>query len=139
MADRTEVRTMKTMLILLLALAWVPLNSHCLLESVPGFEFLICSTDQTDEDTSSSDPCSDGGCCSVESAKYFSAWKPVTIPAGTEILAALPPARQWAFDSLSLHAQTLGPWPNTSPPVIPASWQFALRTALPARAPSLAS
>ncbi len=133
------MQTLKTTLVILLALVWVPLNSHCLLASVPGFEFLICKADQTEEGRSTSTPCNDEGCCSVESAKYFSAWKPVTVPPETDTLAALPPARRWAFDTLLPQVRSLGPWPNTSPPVIPACWQFALRTALPVRAPSLAS
>lgn len=129
-----RVRTLRTMLIVALALLWVPLMSHCKLESIPGFEFLHCASD------AQGSPANPGhcgaGCCSVESAKYQAPRNQETTP--VVVVVILP------CDLLSDLAQSLPPEVSlgiltAAPPELPTSWQFTSRTALPPRAPSLAS
>ncbi len=130
-----SVRTFKTLMVALLALAWVPLMSHCLIEVVPGFEFLSCSSDvQTSNE--GGDPCKSSGCCAVESAKYQSPRQQEITPI---VVVAILPAENFDVLEQSLPAQVSLGVLTAAPPDLPTSWQFSLRTALPVRAPSLAS
>ena len=129
------VRIFRTMMVVLLALAWVPLTSHCSIEAVPGFEFLRCSTD-VQSSNEGNDPCKEGGCCAVESAKYQSPRHQEITPV---VFVAILPADTFGVVEQSLPAEVSLGILTAAPPELPASWQFSLRTALPVRAPSLAS
>ena len=120
-------------MVALLALAWVPLTSHCRLEAIPGLEFLRCSTDA--ENSTEGDPCKDGGCCSVESAKYQSRQQHVALV----VLAAILSEHNFAVVEHCLPSEVSLGILTSAPPELPSSWQFTLRTALPVRAPSLLS
>jgi hypothetical protein len=131
------VRTLKIVMVSLLALTWVSLTSHCRLEAVPGFEFLRCASDSdAAHPDEGGDPCQEGACCSVESSHCQA-------PRQQEIVAAVLPAilPQLYADvpNASLPSEINLGVPKAAPPEIPKSWQFSLRTALPVRAPSLAS
>lgn len=129
------MRKLRTALIILLALAWVPLTSHCKLESLPGWEFLRCASEAplTPEE---GDPCDEDGCCAVEFAKYQSSRQQEIAP--VLLLGILPADPLGALDPLHPVGAGLG-IPTSLPPELPVSWQFSLRAALPVRAPSLAS
>ena len=130
-----QVRTFKKMMVVLLALAWVPLTSHCQLESIPGLEFLRCVCD-TQASPKSGDSCQDDGCCAVELAKYQSPRQQEITP--IVVMAMLPEASSGVLEQplppeFSLDLLT------PAPSGLSTSWQFSFRTALPVRAPSLAS
>ena len=107
-----------------LALAWVPITSHCALEDLPGLQFFQCATD-TEQDSD----CEGDGCYQVESASYkvSETQTPVPVPLFTVMVQI----------SLLEMLPTQPPLPATAAPLaIPKGWQFSFRTALPPRAPS---
>ena len=131
------MRTLRTVIVALLALAWVPLTSHCILESIPGLEFLRCACDTQLTSTSSrGDPCQDDGCCAVESAQYQSPRQQDLIPI---VVFAILPAEVFVVLGPSLPPKVSLGIVTSAPPDLPASWQFSFRTALPVRAPSFIS
>jgi hypothetical protein len=121
--------------IVLLALAWAPLTSHCQLESIPGLEFLHCSPEGHASTGDGGDPCQDGACCSIESAKYQSPRQQQIIP----IVLALPPAGCFEVLERLLPVEISLATLTAGPPLFQNGWQFFFRTALSPRAPSLAS
>jgi hypothetical protein len=127
------VRKLKTVMALLLALAWLPLTSHCLLESLTESELISCCAASSSE----SDDCSDKGCCSVESAYYQSLRHDDHAPAPVILLlsvVSLPPMVEHALpDEVRLGILT------AAPPEHARTWHFVSRTALPVRAPSFLS
>ncbi len=146
----------KTALVSLLALAWVLLSSHCRIEALPGLGFLSCASevyaaglapsDGQDHDHKSNnecgDPCTEKGCCSIESAKFHAPRQHGLAPvAPVAVLGIVPVDGLGSIDpfELSLPAQVGRGVLASVPPEWPSSWRFILRTALPVRAPSLAS
>ena len=111
---------------LVLTLLWVPITAHCMLENVPGLQFLKCATD-----TPEGSPCQDE-CSQLESASYkiSDTHTDFMPPVLTEILA---------FVILKFRADEQPITVIETPPEIPSGWQFTFRTALPRRAPSLVS
>ncbi len=124
---------LRTILTVLLAVAWMPLTAHCQIEQVTGLEILRCAPTET-----GGAPCSpsDGGaCCSWESGQYH---QPAGQPeAAAPLVALVPPVvvmvERWTS------AETGGRGLSEAPPGPPKPWQFSLRAALPVRAPSMAS
>jgi len=123
------------MLTLALVALWPLAVSHCDLEQLPGFQFLAC----VEGDAGAShqeDDCETDSCASVEGASYKpeSGRLAVPTPPGTlsPFLTAilLESARPAADTSVLFESASSS---------LPTSWQFSLRTALPVRAPSLAS
>jgi hypothetical protein len=119
---------------LVVALTWVLVSSHCKIEGMPGFEFLRCATD-VHESESGGDPCTDAGCCSLESAQYHA---PRQQEVAAVVLVAIVATDELRVVEQSLPKEVRLGILTAAPPEIPSSWQFSLRTALPARAPSLA-
>ena len=110
-----------------LALAWVPITSHCEWENLPGLQLFQCATD-TEQDSD----CEGDGCFQVESASYKVSETETSVP--------VPPFTVLFQISLLEMWPTLQPLPVTAaPPEFPNSWQFSFRTALPPRAPSFVS
>jgi hypothetical protein len=119
-----------------LALLWVPLAVHCQLESIPGLEFLKCDPCADENCRMPSSGCCEDDCTSVESGHYK-----VDDPS----IVILPPT----FLALPFAIADIAPAPSAEEPaandytVAPLElariWQFSFRTALPPRAPSLAS
>jgi hypothetical protein len=110
-----------------LALAWVPITSHCAWENLPGLQFFQCATD-TEQDSD----CEGDACVQVESASYKVSETQTSVP--------VPPLTIVFQVSLLEMLPTLQPLPvSAAPPEIPKSWQFSFRTALPPRAPSFVS
>jgi hypothetical protein len=121
---------------LVMALVWVPLTAHCRLASVPGLEFLRCA-DHEHSGHSDNKSCEDCGCCVQESGKYQSSrWEDrvadvrpeFVTPIDVEVLAVGLPSEE-----------SEGVLVAAPPPPLSTSWAFALRLALPVRAPSAAS
>ncbi len=132
------VRTIRTVMVVLVALTWVLLTSHCKIEAMPGFEFLRCATDihAPAESESGGDPCKDTGCCLIESAQYHAPRQHELAPV---VVLAIVPADNFGVVEHSLPKEVSLGILTAAPPELPTSWQFLSRTALPVRAPSLAS
>jgi hypothetical protein len=119
----------------LAAFLWLPAAAHCQLESIPGLEFLSCQAGTSYSENPASH-CSDTGCCSVEESQYKTEQLRLTL--------SLPDLLPISFVPIVAAAN---PLPNevslgiltAAPPQLLKTWNFATRTALPARAPSLAS
>ena len=118
----------------LLALTWVLLTSHCKIEAMPGFEFLRCAANF--QASNEGDPCKDAGCCSIESAQYQAPRQQEVAPI---LVFAVVPADSFGIVERSLPKEVSLGVLTAAPPDLPTSWQFLSRTALPIRAPSLAS
>ncbi len=116
----------------LAAFIWLPASAHCELENIPGLEFLHCGG----ASQSANSPCQDCDDCSVENAQYKSDSQPLTLcapnwlPLETAPLQDLKPGQPVLAD---LKIFTVGR------PEFFNARHFVSRTALPARAPSLAS
>ena len=113
---------------LILALAWVPITSHCSWESVIGGDFFKCAAAEMGD-------CSNDGdsCAAVESGSY-------KVPDATPAISA--PVFAFVFFQIPAPTVPLSRRiaPSTAAPSeIPVSWQFVSRTALPPRAPSFVS
>ena len=116
---------------------WLPITAHCKLEVIPAFAAFLGCPDHSETDAPhQEEDCEQDGCASVESGNYRTQdhdalvvapdLAPVELPESIVELSALP-------DEVSLGIFT------TAPPPKEHVWNFSLRTALPARAPSLAS
>lgn len=120
---------------LLLVAVWLPAISHCKLEVLPGFSFLVCG-DQADDAPHQDNDCDSDGCAQFEDGLYKTedaqdlASVPVFVPADFLGLA---------LERVSWPSPGLLDFPATGPPELPVTWQFSRRTALPVRAPSLTS
>jgi len=107
---------------------WLVATHHCQLEDVPGLAFLRCASTAP-----TSSHCEGDSCQIVESAAYrisdtrayvVAPWVALIMPA-VVLEDSATAERTTAFETL--------------PPELPQSWQFISRTALPIRAPSIAS
>jgi len=112
----------------LLALLWLPVTSHCLLESFGAIpEFLHCAEVCTPIDADHSDDAD--VCASLETASYKTEQYPVfvkgprLVPVPLLVLFEPAPASQILFSS-------------NDDPSRWVTWQFVLRAAAPPRAPS---
>jgi hypothetical protein len=126
-------------MVLLLALAWVPLMSHCRIEALTDLEILSCSTEDHHSTDDSGEPCGDDDtCCAVEFAKYQSPRQQEIVPVAAMLIE---PVADFcaATATLPLPAEVCLGILTAAPPDMPVGWQFTLRAALPVRAPSVAS
>jgi len=129
------VRFAKTVLIALVALLWVTASNHCKLEQLPSCEFLSCCSH---EETAphQDDDCETDGCAAVENQLYKA--ETVRIVAAAPTLLAVPFLNSLPVDGSSPQSVSPG-LPDAAPAELARVWQFCFRTALPPRAPSLAS
>ena len=127
------MRSFKSILVVLLAVIWLPATMHCGLETIPGLQFLACESETAEKSKSD---CSDDDCCSVEKSLYkteqhrfanlLPEFQPLSLTSVFELASALPDqASREAFAVVR--------------PELPKCWQFVFRTASPPRAPSFAS
>ena len=123
----------RQMMGIILALFWLPITSHCLLERLSGLEFLSCCTHEAEPCDNEEKDCATDACAVVEEGFY-------KVQDNGDLL----PER--VFDSsLTLPdiflADTVRRLPDLrlafSPPDLPAIWRFTTRASLPIRAPSL--
>jgi len=121
------------MMFALVAILWLPVSAHCQLESVPGFEFFRCTV----ETPSSHNPVKDcNNCCAAEKSQYRAEHVRLNVPPSDFLpvfSAPVLPAASALPTEVSLGILT------AAPPELFKTWHFASRTALPARAPSIAS
>ena len=129
------VRSLRIIFFALTAFAWLSMTMHCQLEKVPGFEFLACLTESNCHSTESSSK-GDAGCCSAEKSEYKAEQLRITIQTPDLLAISAAPLLDLAN---SLPAEVSIGILTAGPPELPTSWQFSFRTALPPRAPSLAS
>lgn len=107
---------------------------HCKLEVLPGFDFLksCCFVDSA---PSAPKDCESDGCGAVEDGGYRAEEQTISAPQPLLVLAVLFSAIEVPIPELPACSFVT----SESPPELPRTWQFSLRTALPVRAPSLAS
>ncbi len=129
------MRYLKTIWVLALALLWVPITSHCQLESIPSLTALLACCEHEAASTPHQD-CEQDACASVESGDYRTQEHEPLLVSPDHIsieVAAVVVELSSLKDEVSLGILT------TAPPEQHRIWQFAFRTALPVRAPSIAS
>jgi hypothetical protein len=139
------VRRLKSIVALALVAFWLPASSHAFLQHI-GFIHQIHEHDvavEVDHDSEAEHPHDhDGdshaiadGLCLFASGKVELA-KPVTLPALPWVITEFCTAINIP-SAIALHS---GPSPpGVAPPELSHRWQFSLRAALPARAPSFIS
>jgi len=129
------MRLWRRTLPIIMATLWVGLGSHCLLEVLPGLEFLSCCHHAVEQKSPAhhEKDCGNDGCSTIEAGLYQLA-KPQLTPS-----KPLAPMVAWLIpppgtDNLfAPRSPALAP---SSPPELPRTWQFFRRAALPPRAPS---
>lgn len=126
------VRSIRNIIFALAAFLWLPVSAHCQLETVPGLEFIRCPSDSQN----AQGHCSDTGCCSAEKSQCKADQVRLTLPTPDWLPVSLTPILDAANslpDEVSVGVLT------AAPPQLLKSRHFISRTALPARAPSIAS
>ena len=128
------MKSLRTLLTLLLVAVWPLATSHCSLEQLPGFEFISCATEA--DDGHAETDCETDSCASIESGLYKTEDTQQKVPT--------PPLLTSEFLTTMLLAQTESSSAGIDdlappPPELLKSWQFSSRTALSPRAPSLVS
>lgn len=122
----------RKILIYLGVLLWLPLSGHCQLETIPGLEWLACC-DHPDTAPHEDEDCSTDACATLEDGLFRSEIEaPDVSRPNLESVALLAKV-------CNLPARVSNPAVAPSPPERRASWQFLSRSALPIRAPSIAS
>lgn len=106
---------------------------HCILEGVPGFDFLKTCCFVDSGATNSKDCESDE--CVVENENYRSEEQTVFVPQPLLLLALLSSVIEVPLPEPEVASLVA----SESPPELPKVWQFSQRMALPPRAPSIAS
>jgi hypothetical protein len=129
------VRHFRNIVFALAAFLWLPASAHCQLKSLPGLGFFQCAVD----DQPSCDPskdCGDCGCFAVEKSQYKSEQIRLTPPSPDLLPISFTPLLPLAK---TLPAEVSLGILTAAPPELLNTWQFASRTAVPARAPSAVS
>lgn len=115
---------------------WLPASNHCRLEPLPGLAFLACCDHQEEATAHHDGDCDTDGCAAVESGFYKTTsgriQPPTPILLTATLLTVLPDETRVLPVSCLSHS-------TAAPPDNSGGWQFAFRTALPPRAPSLIS
>ena len=133
--NNSGVRFVRTILIVLLALFWVLATNHCRIETIPGLDFLVCCSHDKASPHQDND-CETDGCAQVESGLYKMENNPVSVATPTFLLANfLTPL----LEELAAPETASDVLIEAAPPELSKVWQFTSRTALPPRAPSIAS
>lgn len=124
----------RTIALTFLAL-WLPVSMHCSLETIPGFNLLDLCCDTASPEPAKDD-CSQDNCAEIEAGLYrvednpaFTLKLPIVLA-----MTSLVQAVQLPKPSPAVFLST-----DSFPPELAQTWQFSLRTALPARAPSFIS
>lgn len=132
---RTQFRLNQVvaLIALLLAVAWVPMTSHELLESVGLIHQDVPHHDGTHGDEGPNHEAADGLCRIFDGGVFL---KAPTLFSFSWIV----PALELSLAALVLVAcvETFLRRATESPPELVRTWQFVLRQALPSRAPSFA-
>jgi hypothetical protein len=128
------VKSLRTLLTLLLVAVWPLVASHCRIEQLPGFDFLACAGE--DADATQQEDCETDSCATVESGLYKTEDGRQTVPTPPASLspiltASLREAAESADEPIVAEDAASSDFRTT--------WQFSIRTALPPRAPSFVS
>lgn len=123
----------KAVAVMVLAL-WGLAAMHCKLEVLPGLDFLqsCCFVDSA---PCSARDCESDGCRDVEDGSYRAEERKAAAPQPLPLPALVSPLVEAPLPELQTHSFAA----SESPPELPRLWQFSHRTALPPRAPSIAS
>ncbi len=125
------MRGARAMICLALALIWVGMPVHCLVEPLANGTVFSCANEQ-DCNSPADKGCDDDFCNSLESAKYFSKRHVVVVAVPVfQALDILPEERAPKSEAFAV---STGFDPLD---FLHASWQFGHRTAAAPRAPSL--
>ena len=130
----SNVKWLHTVVAMVLLALWLSATMCCALERAGVPPFAQCCVDDT-TDAAPQAPCTDKGCCQLERATY-------KIEQASVRLVALP---VFVLDALvtplvdDQNSPSVLGVPVLVPPDLPVTWQFSFRTALPPRAPSIAS
>jgi len=128
------VNRWKAAVALVLAILYLPVTAHCLLEQAGWLPADgDCCEQRASTDGSTPAPCA-YGCCLPEHAVYVSPLKRDSSPLTAEV-----PVWVTALVADVAPKESLTVPPESSPPTVQKVWQFIFRTALPPRAPSLVS
>ena len=128
------VQRVRTIIALLMAVAWPLMASHCSLGNLPSLGFFACAEDRCCEPQPESD-CQSDACAVFESGLYKSETIRLYVPAPPLVVLCL----------IETQLEISGPIaasrvvPDSAPPELARLWQFSHRTALPPRAPSFVS
>ena len=126
-----NVKSLRTVITLMVVALWPLAVMHCKLETIPGLEFLRCASD-----TDTSSDCQGDGCETVESALYRVPDHQNITPEPILDTIVLPSLLEREDRPCENHACWLV---TSAPPELPKVWQFFFRTALRPRAPSVVS
>jgi len=138
MGKVTEVKWLKTILVMAVLAFWLPATNHCRLELIPGLEFLACCGHSEDEQAGEhhENECADDLCAQVEDGLYKAESNQVVVEAPpASHLGVLPAALEQTPSPERAGPARL----DSSPPELSKTWQFSFRAAAPPRAPSLVS
>lgn len=127
------MKRLHTLTALVLVMLWAPITWHCKLERIPGLEFLHCSSD-----TPSGTDCEGDNCKTVESVAYKLS-DDQAVDVAPNIYLDSHAAPSVAEDQSSSRKNDGSVAVAGVKSELRTSWQFRFRTALPPRAPSLAS
>lgn len=119
-------------IVVVVAVLWLPMTMHCQLERLPALSFLPCGEYPEQASHQESD-CEMDGCAVVESGLYLSSHS------HSEFRVSFPHTLYRAPESMpEVISNCEKPRHlSTVPPDFPKTWQFAFRTALLPRAPSV--
>ena len=124
------VKRSRTVFAVFMLAIWVPATSHALMEAVGMIHQQHADADSdSDHDHDAAD-----GICAVTSANAPIA-KPVSVSVILYVLSHSALINFASDETRHFSFAALGP----SPPLLPKSWQFVYRAALPGRAPSFLS
>jgi hypothetical protein len=133
MSTVVSVKWLRTILVLATLGLWFPATNHCRLELIPGLEFLRCASDTAEANCDAD--CATDGCDVVEKGLYKSENDRPAVPLPRASFALLVPS----LAEMLCRVAVSQPQSVFAPPELPKVWQFSYRTALPPRAPSIAS
>ena len=136
MSSLVDVKWLKMIAVAALLGLWLGASNHCSLEQIPGLNFLVCCDHEEETAPHQDSDCETDGCALVEDGLYKTEDCRVV---ATAPLLGIPAAFLHNHLQEAPPPVTLSGFLTFAPPELPASWQFAFRTALPVRAPSAAS
>ena len=131
-----SVKWLHSVVAMVMLLVWLPAQGHCLLDRAGWTSDICCPESESAESQAPvSDPCSEKVCCNLDSPTFkvddYRALFVGPHPTPVVVLPMLAPIGTASLPSTCFL--------TFASPELPASWQFIYRTALPPRAPSIAS
>jgi hypothetical protein len=119
----------------LLAVLWLPATLHCGLETAG---LLLHEHGIESADSGCATACEKESCSTLEDGAYKKASDPIKVSAPSLALCITQLVLDVAVEAATESAPSVSPYTTDSPPELARTWQFTVRTALPARAPNFA-